>query len=60
MAEARRGDCSAATADLRRPGPAALTDAEIRERMSGNLCRCGAYANIVRAVRVVARGEGIA
>jgi xanthine dehydrogenase YagT iron-sulfur-binding subunit len=27
-----------------------LTDAEIRERMSGNLCRCGAYANIVRAI----------
>jgi xanthine dehydrogenase YagT iron-sulfur-binding subunit len=30
-----------------------LTDAEIRERMSGNLCRCGAYANIVAAVRQV-------
>ena len=28
-----------------------LTDAEIRERMSGNLCRCGAYVNIVAAVR---------
>jgi xanthine dehydrogenase YagT iron-sulfur-binding subunit len=28
-----------------------LTDEEIRERMSGNLCRCGAYANIVPAVR---------
>jgi xanthine dehydrogenase YagT iron-sulfur-binding subunit len=28
----------------------ALTDAEIRERMSGNLCRCGAYPNIVRAI----------
>jgi xanthine dehydrogenase YagT iron-sulfur-binding subunit len=27
-----------------------LTDAEIRERMSGNLCRCGAYANIVPAI----------
>ena len=60
MAEARRGDCSAATPDVRLAGPAALTDAEIRERMSGNLCRCGAYANIVRAVRIVARGEGIA
>ena len=30
--------------------PAELTDAEIRERMSGNLCRCGAYANIVPAI----------
>ena len=31
-----------------------LTDAEIRERMSGNLCRCGAYVNIVAAIRQVA------
>jgi len=30
------------------------TDAEIRERMSGNLCRCGAYANILAAIREVA------
>ena len=31
---------------------------EIRERMSGNLCRCGAYANIVAAIRDVAsQGE---
>lgn len=30
------------------------TDAEIRERMSGNLCRCGAYANILSAIREVA------
>ncbi|WP_324763675.1 2Fe-2S iron-sulfur cluster-binding protein (plasmid) [Sinorhizobium meliloti] len=28
-----------------------LTDAEIRERMSGNLCRCAAYPNIVAAIR---------
>jgi xanthine dehydrogenase YagT iron-sulfur-binding subunit len=32
----------------------ALTDAEIRERMSGNLCRCGAYNGIVDAIREVA------
>ena len=31
-----------------------LTGEEIRERMSGNLCRCGAYANIVAAIRDVA------
>lgn len=31
----------------------ALSDEEIRERMSGNLCRCGAYANIVAAIREV-------
>lgn len=29
-------------------------DEEIRERMSGNLCRCGAYSNIVAAIREVA------
>jgi xanthine dehydrogenase YagT iron-sulfur-binding subunit len=32
-----------------------LTDDEIRERMSGNICRCGAYANIVPAIAEVAR-----
>lgn len=32
-----------------------LTEAEIRERMSGNLCRCGAYVNIVAAIREAAR-----
>jgi xanthine dehydrogenase YagT iron-sulfur-binding subunit len=33
----------------------ALDAAEIRERMSGNLCRCGAYVNIVAAIESVAR-----
>ena len=33
-----------------------LTDAEIAERMSGNICRCAAYANIVAAIRDVAEG----
>ena len=32
------------------------SDAEIREFMSGNLCRCGAYPNIVAAIREVAGG----
>jgi xanthine dehydrogenase YagT iron-sulfur-binding subunit len=32
-----------------------LDDEEIRERMSGNLCRCAAYANIVPAIAEVAR-----
>ncbi|WP_431047947.1 (2Fe-2S)-binding protein [Streptomyces sp. P1-3] len=31
--------------------PVPPDDAEIRERLSGNICRCGAYVNIVRAVR---------
>lgn len=35
-------------------GAPALTDEEVRERMSGNLCRCAAYPNIVRAIRSVA------
>ena len=33
----------------------ALDEDEIRERMSGNLCRCGAYPNIVAAIAAVAR-----
>ena len=33
-----------------------LTDNEIRERMSGNICRCAAYPNIVAAVRAAAMG----
>ena len=37
--------------------PIELTDDEIRERMSGNICRCGAYPNIVAAIRAVAAGE---
>jgi len=31
-----------------------VTETEIRERMSGNLCRCGAYSNIVEAITEVA------
>ena len=53
--EAAAGEPSAATPDPAREGPIDLTDEEIRERMSGNLCRCGAYPNIVAAVRAVAR-----
>ncbi|MFB6805243.1 2Fe-2S iron-sulfur cluster-binding protein [Streptomyces sp. NPDC056387] len=39
-----------AAAALAESGPAVLTAEEIRERLSGNLCRCGAYPAIVRAV----------
>lgn len=38
-------------------GSIAISGEEIRERMSGNLCRCGAYANIVAAIEQVAAGE---
>jgi xanthine dehydrogenase YagT iron-sulfur-binding subunit len=49
--EAKAGSPSAATADVRKPFTLAdLTEPEIRERMSGNLCRCACYPNIVRAV----------
>ena len=51
--ELRAGTASAVTPDVRR-APAELTDDELRERMSGNLCRCGAYPNIVAAIRQVA------
>jgi xanthine dehydrogenase YagT iron-sulfur-binding subunit len=40
------------TADLTAPVP--LSDTELRERMSGNLCRCAAYPNIIAAIREVA------
>jgi xanthine dehydrogenase YagT iron-sulfur-binding subunit len=53
IAEARAGWPSAVTADL--AADPILDDDEIRERMSGNLCRCGAYANIVPAIAEVAR-----
>lgn len=52
IAEAGAGHPSHATgADvLADPGPVTLTAEEIRERLSGNLCRCGAYPRIVDAV----------
>src|SRR4051794_10355137 len=52
--EAREGWPSAVTADLAADS-VELGENEIRERMSGNLCRCGAYANIVAAVAEAAR-----
>jgi xanthine dehydrogenase YagT iron-sulfur-binding subunit len=49
--EANAGWPSAATADVRqRFSVSDLSDAEIRERMSGNLCRCACYPNIVDAL----------
>jgi xanthine dehydrogenase YagT iron-sulfur-binding subunit len=55
LEEARFGVPSAATHNLASAGTIELTDDEIRERMSGNICRCGAYPNIVAAVRSLAR-----
>ncbi len=53
LAESRSGMPSYVTADLAQPQPE-LTDAEIRERMSGNICRCAAYPNIVAAIKQAA------
>jgi xanthine dehydrogenase YagT iron-sulfur-binding subunit len=51
--ESRMGMPSYVTDDLTQPQPE-LTDLEIRERMSGNICRCAAYPNIVAAIRQAA------
>jgi xanthine dehydrogenase YagT iron-sulfur-binding subunit len=56
LAEARRGDVSHVTEDVT-VKTARLTDDEIRERMSGNICRCGAYPKIVAAVQEVHSGR---
>ena len=53
LAESRNGMPSYVTEDLAHP-IAELTDAEIRERMSGNICRCAAYPNIVVAIKQAA------
>lgn len=52
--EAKNGDVSVVTQNLSVKAAALkLSDDEIRERMSGNICRCGAYPNIVAAIKEV-------
>jgi len=51
LAEHAAGAPSAVTQDV--AAPTALSRNEIRERMSGNLCRCSAYPNILAAIRQV-------
>jgi len=51
--EIKAGIPSHVTADLL--AAPELTNAELRERMSGNICRCGAYSNIAEAITEVAR-----
>lgn len=51
--EVKRGCASAVTADLANPQLTNLSEAEIKERLSGNLCRCSAYNGIVAAVQQV-------
>jgi len=50
LEEARRGDTSHVATDVS-ARTTQLTDDEIRERMSGNICRCGAYPGIVAAIQ---------
>ena len=52
--EQKRGELSIVSFHTGKTDRPALTDDEIRERMSGNICRCGAYPNIVAAVRAAA------
>lgn len=52
LAELAAGQPSYVTADLAAPAP--LTAEELRERMSGNLCRCGAHHGIIAAIMAVA------
>ena len=52
LGEIKAGIPSHVTGDL--VAPPAWSEAEVRERMSGNLCRCGAYSNIFEAIQEVA------
>ena len=52
LEEIRRGVPSHVTGDI--TGSVTATAAELRERMSGNICRCGAYSNIIDAIADVA------
>jgi len=56
LAEQRKGELSIISWHTGQNEHPELSDDEIRERMSGNICRCGAYPNIVAAVRAAAKG----
>lgn len=55
LEEMKRGEASVVSFENGTQDAPKLTDHEIRERMSGNICRCGAYPNIVSAVRAAAK-----
>lgn len=58
MTEAKNGEASYVSTNIRTNAKnLKLSDDEIRERMSGNLCRCGAYPNIVKAIQEVHSGK---
>ena len=58
MTEAKNGEASFVTENIgAKSRSVTLSDDEIRERMSGNICRCGAYPNILAAIREVHTGK---
>jgi xanthine dehydrogenase YagT iron-sulfur-binding subunit len=57
LKEAAHNDASVVTADLSGKQSIDLNPDEIRERMSGNICRCGAYPGIVAAIQQVHEGR---
>src|SRR5262245_16065791 len=56
LREVEQGTASHVTSNIREQGGVERTEEEIRERMSGNICRCGAYPGIVAAMREVSGG----
>jgi xanthine dehydrogenase YagT iron-sulfur-binding subunit len=56
LKEHKHGALSAVSFETGNTSKPELTDNEIRERMSGNICRCAAYPNIVAAVRAASKG----
>lgn len=60
MKEAKEGQASYVTANIRQTQASLmLSDEEIAERMSGNICRCGAYPNIVAAIKEAQTGKSV-
>jgi xanthine dehydrogenase YagT iron-sulfur-binding subunit len=59
LAEVNSGAPSFITPGSHPMGAIELTEQEVRERMSGNICRCGAYPNIVTAIRTVHYGKSL-
>jgi xanthine dehydrogenase YagT iron-sulfur-binding subunit len=58
MNEAKNGEASYVSTNIRANAKTVkLSDDEIRERMSGNICRCGAYPNIVKAIQEIHSGR---
>jgi xanthine dehydrogenase YagT iron-sulfur-binding subunit len=60
LTEGKNGDASYVTTNIREnQGAVKLSNEEISERMSGNICRCGAYPNIVAAIQEVHSGKPV-